>query len=305
MPTPRATPASAQLTLGTNTTSLVNLVLAGLPSPATRRSYASALEALTRFCEGRPLTLVLLLEWRAELAKRLAYGTVNRHLSAAKTLIRVAKRKGMIGVEEASELLELRGMPFKDTRAHNWLTRLQARDLLAVPDRKTLRGKRNYCILALLLGCGLRRAELSTLDVKILQQRMGRWVLLGIKGHGARVRTVAVPDWVMVAIEEWRQVAKIASGRLIRQTTLKPEGLSSRGVCKIVADAGAKIGVPTLTPHDLRRTCAQLCRNPEDGSKGDIEQIQFMLGHADVRTTQRYLGTGQGLDHAINDALGL
>src|ERR1019366_8202028 len=103
---------------------------------------------------------VLLLEWRAALAERLTCGTVNRYLSAARTLVRVAKRKGLIGAEDASELLELNGMPFNDTRAHNWLTRPQARQLLALPDRKTLRGRRNYCILAILLGCGLRRAEL-------------------------------------------------------------------------------------------------------------------------------------------------
>lgn len=51
----------------------------------------------------------------------------------------------------------------KGTRLGNWLTRQQAKDLLAVPDRSTLKGKRDYVILALLVGCALRRNELLPL----------------------------------------------------------------------------------------------------------------------------------------------
>lgn len=56
-----------------------------------------------------------------------------------------------------------------------------------------------------------------------------------------------------------------------------------------------------LAPHDLRRTCAKLCRR----AGGDLEQIQLLLGHASVQTTERYLGTEQNLVEAVNDGLGL
>jgi integrase len=49
----------------------------------------------------------------------------------------------------------------KGTRLGNWLTREQAKELLAVPDRSTLKGKRDYVIIALLVGCALRRRELD------------------------------------------------------------------------------------------------------------------------------------------------
>ena len=52
-----------------------------------------------------------------------------------------------------------------------------------------------------------------------------------------------------------------------------------------------------LAPHDLRRTCAKLCRKVG----GDLEQIQLLLGHASVQTTERYLGTEQALVSAVND----
>ena len=60
-----------------------------------------------------------------------------------------------------------------------------------------------------------------------------------------------------------------------------------------------RLGKTRLAPHDLRRTCAKLCRV----SGGDLEQIQFLLGHASVQTTERYLGTRQNLVQAVNDNL--
>ena len=56
-----------------------------------------------------------------------------------------------------------------------------------------------------------------------------------------------------------------------------------------------------LAPHDLRRTCAKLCRK----AGGELEQIQLLLGHASIQTTERYLGTVQNLTLAVNDAIGL
>jgi integrase len=50
-----------------------------------------------------------------------------------------------------------------------------------------------------------------------------------------------------------------------------------------------------------RRTCAKLCRK----AGGDLEQIQLLLGHASIQTTERYLGTEQNLAVAVNDAIGL
>jgi integrase len=106
---------------------------------------------------------------------------------------------------------------------------------------------------------------------------------------------------VKSAIDAWTKAARITDGRVIRQLTVKPEGLSSQAIRDIVGKAAQKIGAPNIRPHDLRRTCARLCR--EQG--GDIEQIQAMLGHADINTTQRYLGTIQNLRVAVNDSLGL
>jgi integrase len=78
------------------------------------------------------------------------------------------------------------------------------------------------------------------------------------------------------------------------------ERLSTTAVLGVVGEYAAELGLK-LTPHDLRRTCAKLCRL----SGGALEQIQFLLGHASVQTTERYLGGKQELQVAVNDKLRL
>jgi integrase len=55
-----------------------------------------------------------------------------------------------------------------------------------------------------------------------------------------------------------------------------------------------------IAPHDLRRTCAKLCHS----NGGELEQIQFLLGHASVLATERYLGCKQNLEQPVNDRFG-
>ena len=62
-----------------------------------------------------------------------------------------------------------------------------------------------------------------------------------------------------------------------------------------------RVGLEHIAPHDLRRTCAKLCHS----NGGELEQIQFLLGHASVLTTERYLGCKQNLGHPVNDLFNL
>ena len=61
------------------------------------------------------------------------------------------------------------------------------------------------------------------------------------------------------------------------------------------------MGLAKLAPHDLRRSCARLCRL----AGGELEQIQFLLGHVSVQTTERYLGCKQRIREAVNDCIGI
>ncbi|HEY4050382.1 MAG TPA: hypothetical protein VGM27_26260, partial [Acidobacteriaceae bacterium] len=142
---------------------LRRMVLDSVPPPNSRRNYAKALDDLFALSAGRPLTRALFMEYRASM-EALAPSTVNVRLSAVRKLVSEARRNGLIAVEDAASLSEVPNIRQKGTRLGNWLNREQAKELLTVPDRSTLKGKRDYVILALLVGCALRRQELAALD---------------------------------------------------------------------------------------------------------------------------------------------
>jgi integrase len=279
-------------------------VLEAVVSPHSKRNYAKALDDLFRFCAGRPLSRSLLMEWRAGM-ESLSPSTMNVRLSAVRKMVGEARRAGMLGSEEAATLTDIPNIPQKGTRLGNWLTRDQAKELLAVPDRSTLKGKRDYVILALLVGCALRRNELAELDVETIQQREGRWVLADFEGKGRRIRTVAIPIWVKHGINAWMTAAGIEDGRLLRSVSksgkINRDTLSDWAVWSVVEQSSKQIGIEHFGAHDLRRTCAKLCRK----NGGDLEQIKFLLGHSSIQTTERYLGSEQDIEIAVNDNLGL
>jgi integrase len=283
---------------------LKRMVLATVSSPHSKRNYAKALDDLFLFAAGRPLTRVLLMDWRAGM-EQLAASTINVRLSAMRKLVTEARRNGMLGAEEAASLTDVPNIAQRGTRLGNWLTRDQAKALLAVPDRSTLKGKRDYAVLALLVGCALRRRELAALTVEDIQLRENRWVIADLCGKGARIRTVAVPVWVKQGINAWITAAKIEEGRLFRSVKKGGkkigESLGDWAVWSIVEQSAKEIGIERFGAHDLRRTCAKLCRK----SGGDLEQIKFLLGHSSIQTTERYLGSEQDLEVAVNDNLGL
>jgi integrase len=280
------------------------MVLDAVPSPHSKRNYAKALDNLFGFCASRPLSRELLLEWRSTM-ESLSPSTINVRLSAVRKLVGEARRAGMIGQEEAASLTDIPNISQKGTRLGNWLTREQAKELLAVPNRSTLKGKRDYVILALLVGCALRRNELAELEVATIQQREGRWVLADLEGKGRRIRTVAIPIWVKQGIDAWTAAAGIDKGRLLRSISksgkVNRDTLSDWAVWSVVEQSSKQIGIEHFGAHDLRRTCAKLCRK----NGGDLEQIKFLLGHSSIQTTERYLGSEQDIEIAVNDNLGL
>ena len=287
---------------------LREMVLNSVASEHSKRNYAKALDEVYALCEERkqPLSRALLMEYRAAmLEKRLSASTVNVRLSAIRKLIGEAHRNGIIGAEEAANLAGVPNLSQKGTRLGNWLTRDQAKMLLTVPDRSKIKGKRDYVILALLLGCALRRQELASLDVDGIQMRDGRWVLPDLRGKGGRVRTVAIPIWVKHGIDAWVVEAKIEDGRLLRPLSksgkLIGDELGDWAVWSVVEQSAKEIGIERFGAHDLRRTCAKLCRK----NGGDLEQIKFLLGHSSIQTTERYLGSEQEIAVAVNDNLGL
>jgi integrase len=148
-------------------------------------------------------------------------------------------------------------------------------------------------------------AELVGLGTGDFQVREERWVIADLIGKGKHIRTVPVPVWVKRAVDEWTTAAGINGGTIFRRVSrlgkIWGDRITPKAIWHVVRAAANRAGIKGLAPHDLRRTCARLCHL----AGGELEQIQFLLGHASVQTTERYLGCKQRLSQAVNDNLGL
>jgi hypothetical protein len=168
-----------------------------------------------------------------------------------------------------------------------------------------MRAKRDYAMLAMLFGCGFRRSELVGLDLDEIQTRQGHWAVVDLIGKGGHIRTVPIPNWVKAALDQWTRAANVTEGKVFRAVAGKGKvwgrGISQNVVWYVVRTCCKKAGLEHIAPHDLRRTCAKLCHD----NGGELEQIQFLLGHASVQTTERYLGCKQNLGHPVNDLFDL
>lgn len=296
----------------------VQLVLDSVTSPLTKVAYKKALDDFLGWWgeQGRPpLSKAVVQRYVSVLVDEgRSPASVNQRLSAIRKLVREAADNGMLGTFEAESIARVKGIKKQGRRTGAWLSRAQAQDLLLAPDTTTLRGLRDRALLAVLLGCGLRRSELVDLTFGHLQQREGRWVVLDLTGKHGRTRTVPMPAWCKAAIDAWTATAGLSSGCVFRPTSSRGDKVLARGrlsheaVALIVRRYGQQIGRADLTPeglslapHDLRRTFAKLAH--KGGSP--IDQIQLSLGHASIQTTDIYLGVDQNLESAPCDVLGL
>ncbi|MCX6625715.1 MAG: tyrosine-type recombinase/integrase [Acidobacteria bacterium] len=285
------------------------LVLDSVASPITRRVYNLGLDEFIAWYGQQPrpgFMKATVNAWRAELEVRgLGPVSINVRITAVRKLAAEAADNGLLAPELAAGIARVKSAKSVGVRTGNWLSLKQSQALLNAPDITTAKGRRDRAIIAVLLGCGLRRSEVAALTLKHIQQRDGRWCIVDLFGKHGRVRTVPMPAWVKVAIDAWTGPAGVVDGHAFRPVhrgdQVQGEVLSEKVVWQMLRPYAAIAGVPGIAPHDCRRTAAKLCR----ASGGELEQIQLLLGHASVQTTERYLGTKQDLVHAPNDGIKL
>jgi integrase len=224
-------------------------VLNSLSSPHSRRNYKFAMEQfITWYCSEPRLALnrVVVLRFRLHLESLdLAAGTVNQRLAAVRRLAYEAADSGLLSPELAAGIRRVKGAKQLGTRTGNWLTRDQVRFLLEKAAGEDLRSLRDIAMISVLVGCGLRRAELSALTVEDLQIRQGHWAIVDLVGKGGRVRTVPMPAWVKHAVDRWRQSANVTAGRVFRAVsrhgTVWGKGVSENVIWYVVRRCAERI----------------------------------------------------------------
>lgn len=303
-------PASILPPNSNRTDRLKALVLDSVTSPESKRSYERAITDFLFWCSTATprtgFTKATVQAYRTHLIEQsLSASTVNVRMSAIRRLAAEAADNGLMAPELAAGVGRVKGVKREGIRTGNWLTAHQAEKLINAPDITTLKGRRDRALLAVLIGCGLRREETALLTLEHIQQRDARWTIVDMKGKGGRVRTVPMPSWTRAAIDEWTSTAGFSAGRVFRPVNkgdrLCGDSMTAQSIFETVKKYAAEIGVREIAPHDLRRTFAKLAHK----GRAALEQIQLSLGHASIMTTERYLGVRQDLTDAPCDRLGL
>jgi site-specific recombinase XerD len=242
-------------------------VLNSLTAMSSRRSYDHAIrDFIEWYCSEPRLAFNRTVVTRYRIAleqRRYAPSTINLRLAAVRRLAYEASDCGLLSPDLAAGIRRVKGAKRLGVRVGNWLSAEQGRILIASPSGQPLREVRNRAVLAMLVGCGLRRAEIVEVKVEDLELREDHWVLADLIGEGGHVRTVPVPSWVKTARDAWTNSAGLQSGVLFRPVgktgNVRGGGFTAKVIWSIVRKAAADCGFGVVAPHDLRRTCARLC----------------------------------------------
>ncbi len=195
-------------------------VLSSLTSASGQRTYDHAIrEFVAWYCSEPRLAFnrTIVLRYRIHLEQcHYAPATINLRLAAVRRVAYEAADAGLLSLELAAGIRRVKGVRRLGVRLGNWLTPEQGRRLLTRRTPTTPRELRDHAMLAVLLGCGLRRGELLALQLAWIQQREEHWVIADLVGKGGHVRTVPMPAWVKDAIDAWTAAARITDGTVFR-----------------------------------------------------------------------------------------
>lgn len=308
---------------------IIDLVTQSVDSPHSKRAYSRALIDFLDWYErnGRPgFTKATVNAYREHLLQEeKSRSSINQALSAIRKLAVEAADNGLVPPTLAYGVERVKGVKQEGVRAGNWLTKEEAEKLINTPvirwrqeEIPVLKAIRDQSILAVMIGTGLRRSEVASLTWEQIQQRDGRWAIIDLVGKRGRVRSVGIPPWVKVALDRWAEASGVWHGRIFRALNkdgnlageVRTKGgyqtdgnLTPQAIYNVVAEhvlaAGYinRKGEPALAAHDLRRTAAALALK----GGADLRQIQQMLGHASITTTERYLEPMRSLQVTAGD----
>ena len=228
-----------------------NAVLHSLAAASSQESHGHAIdEFIGWYCSEPRLSFnrTVVLRYRFFLEqKNLAASTINVRLAAVRRHAYEASDSGLLSPDLAAGIRRVKGAKRRGVRIGNWLTLDQSKTLLRESPSSSLRGKRDRAIVALLIGCGLRRAELVGLRMEDLQVREEHWVIADLIGKGKHIRTAPVPLWAKRAVDEWTTEASIDDGPIFRRVSrlenIWGDGTTPKAIWHIVKAAAKRAGI--------------------------------------------------------------
>jgi integrase/recombinase XerC len=284
-----AAPASTRTSLrGDVERYLRELAAARGASEHTLRAYRGDLESLCRFLESAGIedaervTPRTLRAYLADLDGRdLARASIQRKLSAARSLFKYLLRRGTIESHPATGLRQRRS----ERRLPACLETSEIEALLAAPDVARHAGRRDRAILEVMYSAGTRAAETAGLERTDLDLARG---VARVRGKGRKERLAALGKFAVSALKEYlsdperpRPQARAANAVFLN---LRGGRLTTRSLGRIVASSVLRAGIRRATPHTLRHSFATHLLD----RGADLKSVQELLGHAHLVTTQIY-----------------
>ena len=265
-------------------------------SPGSRPSVLSSLNSVARMAgaadawslDWAALTIQDIQSLKARMAERYALASVNKHLVCLRGVVGACWQLGQIDADTYMRLNQ-----FKQVRGHRlpagrmlddaeWTALLSACHNDPMPA-----GRRDAAILALMVGAGLRRAEIVALPISAYASDEQT---VRVLGKGNKERVVPVPRFVAAAVEPWLTVrgsqgeALFVHCHSIRVHGLRPFAAAGQNVSSLLEKRRAQAGIAPCTPHDLRRT--YISRLLLAGV--DVFTVQQLAGHMNIKNTALY-----------------
>lgn len=260
--------------------------------PKTIATYARALRQFWKWLEESKIRQPIrddVIRYREELKETHKASTVQNYIIAVRLFFRWTAQANLY----PNIADHVKGAKVDRLHKRDALTPQQAAEILALQrSKQTIKGRRDYAILAAAMTAGLRTIEISRANVEDLSSRSGRTVLyLQGKGHDDKAEYVVIPQQAEAAIRAYLK-ARGRAGRkapLFASVSNRTAGgrMATRSISEIVKDAFIEAGydTPRLTAHSLRHTAGTLALQ----SGETIEKVQQMLRHADISTTMIYV----------------
>ena len=290
---------------------MTDYVVSGQLANRTRLAYAADLADFGRWLGPRRLDQVTpehLAAYRDDLRGRgLKVSTINRRLSSVRQLFQEAVYRGVVASSPADRLKSFKAPREGVTPA---LAAEDARRLLDSIPLDTLKGRRDHLLIHLGIRTSLRRAELGALTISSISEDQGHHVIWATT-KGAQEHRVKLPVDLKRELDEYLELLPYREdpdGPLFprmrkglagdARTIITPvAAVSDHGIWEMVSQRMVAAGLGPLGPHSLRATFATLALR--GGAK--LQRVQYAMGHADPRTTERYDRSKDDLDDAAGD----
>jgi len=295
---------------------LIQELLNDKRSPNTKRAYARDLkdffrvialsqptpELVTQFLQlDRFKAMALVLKYKANLLERqLSEASVNRRLAAVKSLVKFARKIGKCDFT----LEDVEGEKIRSYRDTTGISPTAFKKMLLVPNRKTLKGKRDYAILHLLWSNGLRRAEVSQARIKDFDPLDCRLWILG-KGKGTQKEGIDLNQHTVTAILDWLQNRRELNPSQPLFISLSHwqygHQLTGKSIYEIVRQVAKAAGISkVISPHRIRHSAITALL---DNNGGNTRQAQQFSRHASADTLRKYDDNRMRLQGEASDLL--